>query len=70
MNADHDEPGIILTIAPESAQALAAKVALQNQADIEFTPVPGEKARIVVDGTGSRLDGRGLLIKIVPSACH
>lgn len=70
MDADHDERGINLIITPESTQPLVAMVALQNQADIEITPAPGEKARIVVDGTGSRLDGNGLMIKVVPSACH
>lgn len=70
VDADRSDRGIGLTITPESAQPLAANVALQNHADIEITPGSNEKARIVVDGKGSRLSGNGLLIKVVPLSCH
>jgi hypothetical protein len=70
MDANRSELGISLTITSESAQPLTARVDLQNQVDVEVRPTPNEKAQIEVYGSGSRLDGRGLLIKISPLSCR
>jgi len=70
LDAEKSERGISLIITSESAQPLTARVDLQTQVDIEVRPTPNEKAQIEVDGSGSRLDGRGLLIKISPLSCR